>query len=97
MQSSTSTSYFSNSTGSFFNQLPVIAGHCSLVAQDMITILGSRFFVFFFLFEDIGDIHMSYDSYEANGYIHNSDLLFISHKLCVPYPTRSGCKEESIP
>ena len=39
---------------------------------------------------------MSFDSYEANGYMHDFDLLIISHKLRVSNPTRSGCKEESI-
>ena len=54
-----------------------------------------RLKILFFLFDDKGDIHMIFDNYEASGF-RVCDLLIIPHELRVTYPTRSGCKEESI-
>ena len=39
-------------------------------------------------FANEGDIHMSSENYETNGYRHNLTLLnFVSHLLHVSYPT----------
>ena len=37
---------------------------------------------------------MSFESYEADGYMHNLDMWLILHKLHVPYLTRSRCREK---
>ena len=39
---------------------------------------------------------MSSQYHEENGFRHDLDLLIILHKLCVTYPTRSGCGARNI-
>ena len=40
--------------------------------------------------------HISSGNYEENGYGQYLDLLIILHKLCVSYPSRSGCRAKSF-
>jgi hypothetical protein len=39
---------------------------------------------------------VSFENYEANGYMHDLDLLIIFHELCVSYPTKSGSRYYNI-
>jgi hypothetical protein len=41
-------------------------------------------------------IHLNSNYGDTNGYVHNLDLLSISHRLSVSYHARSRCKEKNI-
>ena len=54
--------------------------HDHLIIMGFFTLIMNRIFV-----------HMSSKNYEDSGYMHDLDLLFISHQLRVSYPMRSKC------